>query len=825
MNAAGTLERDAGRSGMNGSGTVGLGLRLAVNGGREAVTRLVILAVAVGLGVGLLLTAVAATNAVTSWNSRHAWFWTGTYTVPPGPATGVAPLWWHPTSDIYDGQTISRFDVAATGASSPVPPGLSRDPAPGTYYASPALAALLRSVPAGQLADRYPGHLAGIIGDAALPSPDSLVIVVGRTPAQLAPAVGSVKVTAIATVSGNLGGNTKVSPAGEGHRPQSALNFNPSGLRYVPADTGIPASGTDLILSVVALAVLLPVLIFIGTATRLSAARREERFAAMRLVGATRTQVSALAAVESTAAAVAGVAAGFAIFFGLRIPVAGISFVGQPFFSGQLTLSLFDVIVVAAGVPAAAAVAARLALRRVNISPLGVTRRVTPKPPGAWRAVPLLLGLAELGFWEAHGHPASIQGQIQAFVTSFALIIIGLFIAGPWLTMAAARLMARWTSRPGTLIAARRIGDDPRAAFRSVSGLVVALLVTTVATIAITTQDAKDPTRFGNIAESHVLTAQISASNAVAQSSGPGVRSGTAHPGPAAPAAPLAAQLSAVPGVQGVLVVRAVPGLTIPGRFENLGVNAFGVNTNGSVTPVPAGVVSCAQLATVPALGRCPAGAATAEFPADGFNGPLGFNSNVDTYTWPAANVPAAGLDALGVDGINVATNGATATVERARTLLEASVYPTVSPPSTYADTAAQDNEQNSGYQQLANVVILVSLAIAGCTLAAGIAGGLAERKRPFSLLRLTGARLSTLRGVVALEGAVPLLTVAVVAIGTGFGAAAMYATEAQNRPMAAPGTAYYLLTAGGIVAALAIIAATFPLLARITGPEVARNE
>ncbi len=811
---------------MNGSGTVGLGLRLAVNGGREAATRLVILAVAVGLGVGLLLTAVAATNAVTAWNNRHAWFWTGTQWAAPGPATGVAPLWWHPASDIYDGQTISRFDVAATGASSPVPPRLSHDPAPGTYYASPALAALLRSVPADQLADRYPGHLAGIIGDAALPSPNSLVIVVGRTPAQLATAVGSVKVTAIATtVPGNPGGSVTISPARKGHRPQFAPNFNPNGLKYMPADSGAPASGTDLILSVVALAILLPVLIFIGTATRLSAARREERFAAMRLVGATRTQVSALAAVESTAAALLGVAAGFAIFFGLRIPVAGIPFVGQPFFPGQLTLSLFDVIVVAVGVPVAAAVAARLALRRVNISPLGVTRRVTPKPPGVWRVVPLLLGLAELGFWEAHGHPASIQGQIQAFVTSFALIIIGLFIAGPWLTMAAARLMARRTSRPGTLIAARRIGDDPRAAFRSVSGLVLALLVTTVATIAITTQDAKNPTRFGNIAESHVLTAQISESNAVARNSGPGVRSGTANPGPAAPAAPLAAQLSAVPGVQGVLVVRAVPGLTIPGRFENLGVNAFGVNTDGSVTPIPAGVVSCAQLATVPALGRCPAGAATAEFPADGFNGPLQFNPNVDTYTWPAANVSVAGLDALGVDGVNVATNGATATVERARTLLEASVYPTVSPPSAYADIAAQDNSQNSGYQQLANVVILVSLAIAGCTLAAGIAAGLAERKRPFSLLRLAGARLSTLRGVVALEGAVPLLTVAVVAIGTGFGAAAMYATEAQNRPMVAPGLAYYLLTVGGIIVSLAIIAATFPILTRITGPEVARND
>lgn len=42
---------------------------------------------------------------------------------------------------------------------------------------------------------------------------------------------------------------------------------------------------------------------------------------------------------------------------------------------------------------------------------------------------------------------------------------------------------------------------------------------------------------------------------------------------------------------------------------------------------------------------------------------------------------------------------------------------------------------------------------------------------------------------------------------------------------MVAPGTAYYLLTTARILAGPAVIAATFPLLARITGPEVARND
>ena len=63
-----------------------LGLRLAVSGGREAVVRLVILAVAVGLGVGLLLTALSAINAVNAQNGRHAWLYTGNSHVPAGHA-------------------------------------------------------------------------------------------------------------------------------------------------------------------------------------------------------------------------------------------------------------------------------------------------------------------------------------------------------------------------------------------------------------------------------------------------------------------------------------------------------------------------------------------------------------------------------------------------------------------------------------------------------------------------------------------------------------------------------------------------------------------
>ena len=750
-----------------------LGLRLAVSGGREAVVRLVVVAVAVGIGVGLLLTVVAAVNAVNVQNDRYAWLDTGA----PAASTSRAPLWLLFTTDLFDGQAIYRADVAATGPGSPAPPGIPRDPGPGQYYISPALSALLRGTPADELADRYPGHQAGLIGAAGLPSPDSLVIVVGRSAAAMSHLPGAAKVTSLNTTP----------PSGCGTHATCVIRG------------GLTPSGIDLVLSVVALAMLLPVLIFIGTATRLSAARREQRFAAMRLVGATPRQVSVIAAVESAAAAVAGVAVGFGLFFVLRIPLAAIPFTGQSFFPAELSLTRPDILAVAIGVPAASALTARLALRRVNISPLGVTRRVTPAPLRAWRVLPLLAGLAELGFFAVQGNPASPVLPALVFVPGFALIMTGLVIAGPWLTMAGARILARRASRPAALIAARRLADDPRAAFRAVSGLVLALFIFTVAAALIATQDTKHNGPTYSAAASNTLVDQFS--TITQDSSGHQAATRSAPP----PSATVLTRLRQISGVQGIVEVRADPGLQLQGS--------------------PAGVASCAQLATTPGLGRCPAGAAAVRVPVSLTNAGDG---NLAESTWPAADVPARRLDSLPLGSLEVATNGSQPGIEQARTILE-DAYPTGTgsppPPQTVGETSAVGYAANNAYQQLADVVILTSLTVAGCTLAVSVAGGLADRKRPFSLLRLTGARLGMLRRVIALESAVPLLAVAAVAIGTGFGASAMYATTEMRLALVSPGAAYFVLTAAGIVLALGLILATFPLLRRITGPETARSE
>jgi len=328
-----------------------------------------------------------------------------------------------------------------------------------------------------------------------------------------------------------------------------------------------------------------------------------------------------------------------------------------------------------------------------------------------------------------------------------------------------------------------------------VSGLVLALFITTVAVTLITTQNAKSGRPPDGPAAANVLADQFSDDSQPVTV-------------PTPPTA-LLDRLRSIGGVQGVLAVHQVNGLTIPDALLGYPDN-FGA--------LQAGLVSCSQLASIPAFGRCPAGAAVAAFPADGALGqPLA------AITWPAASVSASRLDHLPVLAINVATSGTVPAVEQARTVLE-TAYPGSDPPATLGEENADVIQQDVAYQQLADVVVLTSLAIAGCTLAASVAAGLAERKRPFSLLRLAGAPLGMLQRVVALESAVPLLVTAVISIGVGFAAAAMFAA-AQIGPFKAPGAAYYIITGAGLALSLGIIAATMPLLRRITGPEVARNE
>ena len=743
-----------------------LGLRLTLGSGREAALRVFVTAAAVALGVGLLLAALAGVNGLHAQTDRGAWLDTSAQASPP---TSAAGLWWLSSTDQFGNQAIDRVDVAAAGPDAPMPPGIVHLPGPGEYYASPALTTLLQFEPANELRDRYPGRQIGIIGAAALPSPNSLIIVIGHTAHQLSQVPGAVEVGAIQRTLASC--YACQNPIGSG-----------------PVLQWILAGG--------AVFLLLPVLILIATASRLSAARREERFAAMRLVGATPRQISVVSAVEAAVAAFAGVAVGFALFYVFRPLLYHVPFTGAPFAEGDLSLHWIDVVLALLGVPGAAVVSARLALRRVQISPLGVNRRSASRPPRIVRIIPLLAGIAVLVYFDAHGKPGSNGGQLLELLVGFVLLVVGLVLAGPWLTTAGSRLMVKRASRPATLLAGRRLLDNPKAAFRFISGLVIALFVAS-ALIGALSSIAFVSSSGGGSAGKDTLAdpfCSFSTSNCPASAQVPSV------PGQ------VLAELHATPGVRGVAVVHLSPSQS---SFRGPFGNSFGV-------------VACDQLAKTPAIGKCSSGATVASV---GYflSNLLGHNSHASSMIWPTVDLSVTSATRLPVDAVVVATTGSLSAIERVRTTVER-VFPFQGTPIA-VDAADPSNARLlTMIQDMTDVMIVASLIIAACSLAVNIVAGLGERKRPFSLLRLTGVPTALLHRVVALESALPLLLVAAVSIVVGLVSAALYLRSQVGIAFSIPGIGYWATVFGGLAASLAIIASTFPIINRITGPEVARN-
>ncbi len=741
-----------------------LGLRLTLGSGREALLRVLVTAAAVALGVGLLLAAMAGINGLHAQSDRGAWLNSAVQPTPPSSPAGG--LWWEPSTDSFGGQLIDRIDVAAAGPRAPVPPGMSRLPGPSQYFASPELVSLLRSQPAAELRDRYPGRLVGTIGSAGLPSPNSLIIVIGHSVGQLSKQPAAVEIGAIHRDLANCYGC------------QSVVGSGPV---------------LEFILVGGAVALVLPILILIATASRLSAVRREERFASMRLVGATPRQISAISAVEAVIAALAGVVVGFGVFFAVRPLLYHVPLTGAPLAQGDLSLQAVDIVIAVVGVPIAAVISARLALHRVQISPLGVTRRVRKHPPGIARIAPLLAGIAFLAYFDAAGKPGAVGSQLLELLVGFALLIVGLVLAGPWFTTAGSRILANRSSRPATLIAGRHLLDNPKAAFRFASGLVIALFV---ASAAIGALSSVTHVTGGDSANASLSTladpfCTYSTSDCPTASVVTSVPTSVLH------------ELGATPGVQGLAVVHEAPNQTQEGR-------SFGL-------------VACDELAKTPAIGRC-APRATVASVGYFLSKVLGHTANASSTTWPSWNLSATQLATQPVSAVVVATNGSSSAIERVRTELERA-FPLQGTPVTVEALDPSTARLLTMIQAMTDVIIVASLIIAACSLAVNVAAGLTDRRRPFSLLRLTGVPRKLLHRVVMLESALPLLLVAAVSIVVGLLAAALYLHSQVGLAFSLPGISYWATVIGGLAASMAIIAATFPILDRITGPDVARNE
>ncbi len=756
-----------------------LGLRLSLRSGREGLIRLILTAVAVGVGSALLFCVLADFHAFQASNNRPCWECTQGMpegSQPAGPVPN-AELW-SSSADYFDGQTIERLDLAALGPHAPLPPGISRLPGAGQYYASPALAALLRTVPRDELGDRYPGQLAGTIGDKALTGPDELVIFIGYQPAQLAAFPDVQVVDKIATAPGKQVWSSYFRDA------------------FV---VGV-------------LAILFPMLILIGTATRLAAARREERYAAMRLVGATPRQISVIASVDAIVSALFGVILGIGIFALVQPALANAALIGTRYFAYDVTPTALGYVGLLVGVPIVAAIASLLSLRRVRISPLGVSRKVTPPAPSAWRVAPLLIGIGLFIGGLAMTNKQSIGGPAYP---GLLVTMIGLVIAGPWLTAEAARLFARVVKGPSPLLAARRLADNPKAAFRTVAGLVLAVFLGTIVA--------------GLIPAVNATTATPSAkglSNVLLDTFGGGPGFGPGGLSPQA-AAKLVGQLDAFHGATVFGVYNLPQSRAKPARPKGPPVRAGGRGGPQPGQPYDS-IVSCASLRQLAVLGQCAPGVQAVKVSATNLlysDNPVFSTKPIASQSNPAVRADFSRLD---LEAVLVRVNGS-ATLERVRTFLDTHTTQAQAsvPPKTYGEAVQIRLAYANTVSRLVYIAVALTLLVAGCSLAVTVGGNLMERKRPFTLLRVSGTPTATLYRVVILEAILPLVAATVVAAGTAYGISVL--TVDRMAPAGTPtptlGHAYYGIMTLGLLISLLVILVTLPVLGRLTAPSNVRFE
>jgi hypothetical protein len=736
---------------------------------------------AIGVAVLLLLVVVHFPQAMSNRGQRLGWR-SGFALEIVDPSQAEA--WWAMpvTGDRYRGEPIGRLDVAAVDPEAPPPPGLPRQPRPGEVWLSPALRSLVERVPDNQLRDRFPGTIAGEIGPEGLTHPSEMVAVVGRT----------------VTEAHQLGAVPVAAPYATAQRVVGRL---------------LPVAST-----LAAVAVIAPLVMLIASATRLQAAARDQRLAALRLVGATPAQVAALVVAVAAAIAAVGTVLGLAGFLALRPLLATTGVTGVRFFPDDFALSALGWMVVALA-PVLAVGGASLGLARLNVSPLEVARKAVPDRPHP-RRLWLLIG-AVLLFAVVLGmvFSGSLGEGLALLVigASFGLIIVGVVAAGPWVTEALGRLLTRVAKGPETLIAGRRISHGATSNYRLAIGIVLVALAGGVFYALLPALEAEAAQGTSAGLRPDVLMAVLPR---LEEDRGPAIQK----------------------ALQGTLGVKTV--------VENgeAGVPA----EDGSSLTLLVTLGECQDLSSVLQLGdlRCAdswvAVADDVAIPAESqpliVYTPEGFfqttlpqippdasrfhvdrlEYNADLLVDPdALNLPD-GIRAR-IDELYISYDGGPETAERIRTLV-------ISELSTAQVFTAEEARQAAlaplrQARGPVSAALIATLAIGGVSAAISAVGSLLERHRQLVQMRIVGVPVRSLRRQFVFETVAPLGIIATTATGVGLGLAWLllevgdYYTPTLLRPKDA------LILATGIVTALIVAAAPSRTLDQRTRYDTIRTE
>ena len=228
-----------------------------------------------------------------------------------------------------------------------------------------------------------------------------------------------------------------------------------------------------------------------ASAARLSARRRDDRLATLRLLGASTRRLTLYTMLDSVIYAAVGFVLGFIVYLILVLPFGMLRFQNIPLGPENMLLPLPIVLVCGFVSLIIAATSSLFGLSKVTISPLGVRTR-SDKPSLGKRT--LILGgvLLVVGFIGAIASQVimnlaadsmgangfvlvlviAIMFGLPILLTMLAVDLIGGFVVGLY-----ARIRVRTARTPATLLAYRSILESPRTAWRQVSGVAMTTFI------------------------------------------------------------------------------------------------------------------------------------------------------------------------------------------------------------------------------------------------------------------------------------------------------------------------------------------------------------
>ncbi|MGV4378667.1 FtsX-like permease family protein [Trueperella pyogenes] len=199
--------------------------------------------------------------------------------------------------------------------------------------------------------------------------------------------------------------------------------------------------GIYMSLALLALALLIIPLLSLGSsAARLGAGGRAKRLASLRLIGLTAGQINVMTLVETMIQALVGFVLGLALYMVSLGGWSQVTFTTLNIRAGEMMLPWWGFLIALVLVALITFGSTLAGLRRVAISPLGVSRRETPKALKYWRAIGVVVVFPALVVSMKGLDGRTATGNIVISSLFFMLLFLTISIAGPLFIQMAALL-------------------------------------------------------------------------------------------------------------------------------------------------------------------------------------------------------------------------------------------------------------------------------------------------------------------------------------------------------------------------------------------------